>query len=204
MAGGSSKGDGSKTLPRTSLTGNNNNGTLNNTRKTNWIGALAKLAFILSLFVGWAAYTKPQLKTQLQERFQLLLKDKNLYAFVFSSNAKKSQENKADDDVDIFHVVEKNVEHYPIDHRFFEAFYNTKGWRETGDIVIEWEEAFKKQFQQSYHVTAEYTMHERYDHTTKKRVTIEIPDTDHDTEDDDHNNNNNGNVDELYNIEGLL
>jgi len=83
--------------------------------------ALTKLTVILALYVVWAAHTvskKPQLKTQLQERFQLLLTDKNLYAFVFPSKATASKKNQevntnnkdaeADADADV-EIVEKNV-----------------------------------------------------------------------------------------------
>mmetsp|Transcript_35134 Transcript_35134/g.39945 ORF Transcript_35134/g.39945 Transcript_35134/m.39945 type:complete len:193 (+) Transcript_35134:100-678(+) len=186
MAGRSSTGGGSN-----STIAIYDNGTLNNTTgRKNWIGVFTKLAFILTLSVVCAVYAvskKPHLKTQWQERFQLLRKDKNLYDFVFSPIAKKSQKNK-DEENDIFLVTEKNVETYPIDSRFLEAFYNTKGWKDTGDVVDEWEEAFKKRFRQKYLTTAEYADNERFSHDTQKRYTIEIPDpyTDH-----DHNNNNN-------------
>mmetsp|Transcript_5758 Transcript_5758/g.6512 ORF Transcript_5758/g.6512 Transcript_5758/m.6512 type:complete len:194 (-) Transcript_5758:265-846(-) len=187
MAGGSSTGGGGSN----STIAIYDNGTLNNTTgKKNWIRILAKLAFVLTLSVICVAYAvskKPHLKTQWQERLQLLLKDTKLYDFVFSPTAKKSQKNK-DEENDIFLVAETNVETYPIDSRFLEAFYNTKGWKETGDVVDEWEEAFKKRFRQKYLTTAEYAENERFSHDTKKRYTIEIPDP---YTDNDHNNNYN-------------
>jgi len=74
-------------------TAGGNNGTNNGNPKSR-VDTLTKLAFILSMYAVWAAYTvssKPHLKTQLKERFQLLLKDKNLYEFVFSPKSKKDK-----------------------------------------------------------------------------------------------------------------
>merc|ERR1719491_1888601 len=112
MVGGSSAGGGG--AGSTSTTAGNRKGS-----------SLTKLTVILALYMVWAAHTvskKPQLKIQLQERFQLLLTDKNLYAFVFPSKTKASKKNQEvntnnkDADADV-EIVEKNIEHLPINDR---------------------------------------------------------------------------------------
>mmetsp|Transcript_21739 Transcript_21739/g.25111 ORF Transcript_21739/g.25111 Transcript_21739/m.25111 type:complete len:269 (+) Transcript_21739:88-894(+) len=121
---------------------------------------------------------------------------------------KKNDEDDADADNKTKKIKNKkqkvdDVVNYPIDHKFFEAFYQTYGWNYTGDIVAEWDDSFKKRFQKIYNKTKAYATDERFDQTTMKRVKIENTKDadadddnkkkkdDDDDDDDDNNSNNN-------------